>query len=111
MDDFQLGKDDNGLEFVQYTEGQTKTRQGGLHTKTRDFQPRMFAVGGERCPVVFFKQFVSRRPQKMKTAGTFYLSIKTNRKPDNNLWFKVQPMEVNKINAVINEGHCGGYHS
>ena len=94
MDDFQLCKDDNGVEFVQYTEGQTKTRQGGLHTKTRDFQPRMFAVGGERCPVALFKQFVSRRPQNMKTTGAFYLSIKTNRKPDDNLWFKVQSFEL-----------------
>lgn len=101
MDDFQLCKDDNGVEFVQYTEGQTKTRQGGLHTKTRDFQPRMFAVGGERCPVALFKQFVSRRPQNLKTTGAFYLSIKTNRKPDDNLWFKAQAMGVNKINAMM----------
>ena len=38
VDDFQLCKDDNVVEFVQFTEGQ------GLHTKHRDFQPRMFAV-------------------------------------------------------------------
>jgi len=54
VDDFQLCKDDNGVEFVQFTEGHTKTRQGGLHTKLRDFQPRMFAIGGERCPVALF---------------------------------------------------------
>ena len=101
VDDFQLCKDDNGVEFVQFTEGQTKTRQGGLHTKHRDFQPRMFAVGGERCPVALFKQFVSRRPQNLKTTGPFYLSIKTNRKPDDNVWFKVQPMGENKINDMM----------
>jgi len=39
VDDFQLCKDDDGVEFVQFTEGLTKTRQGGLHTKHRDFQP------------------------------------------------------------------------
>ena len=100
-DDFQLCKDDNGVEFVQFTEGQTKTRQGGLHTKHRDFQPRMFAVGGERCPVALFKQFVSRRPQKLKTTGPFYLSIKTNRRPDDNVWFKAQPMGENKINDMM----------
>ena len=100
VDDFQLCKDDNGVDFVQFTEGQTKTRQGGLHTKHRDFQPRMFAVGGERCPVALFKQFVSRRPQNLKTTGPFYLSIKTNRKPDDNVWFKVQLMGENKINDI-----------
>ena len=101
VDDFQLCKDDNGVEFVQFTEGQTKTRQGGLHTKHRDFQPRMFAIGGERCPVALIKQFVSRRPQNLKTTGPFYLSIKTNRKPDDNVWFKVQPMGENKINDMM----------
>ena len=101
LDDFQLCKDDKGVEFVQFTEGQTKTRQGGLHTKLRDFQPRMFAVGGERCPVALFKQFVSCRPQTLKTTGPFYLSIKTNRKPDDNVWFKVQPMGENKINNMM----------
>ena len=44
LDNFQLCKDNNGVEFVQFTEGQTKTRQGGLHTKLRDFQPRMFTL-------------------------------------------------------------------
>jgi len=69
VDDFQLCKDYNGVEFVQFTEGQTKTRQGGLHTKHRDFQPRMFAVGGQRCPRALFKHFVSRPPQNLKTTG------------------------------------------
>ena len=101
VDDFQLCKDDNGVEFVQFTEGQTKTRQGGLRTKHRDFQLRMFAAGGERCPVALFKQFVSRRPQNLKTTGPFYLSIKTNRKPDDNVWFKVQPMGENIINDMM----------
>ena len=73
VDVFQLCKDDNGVEFVQFTEGQTKTRQGGLHSQHRDFQPRIFAVGGEWCPVALFKQFVSRRPQNLKTTGPFYL--------------------------------------
>ena len=44
LDDFQLCKEDNSVEFVQFAEGQTKTRQGGLHTKLRDFQPRMFTL-------------------------------------------------------------------
>ena len=61
----------------------------------------MFAVGGERCPVALFKQFMSRRPQNLKTTGPFYLSIKTNRRPDDNVWFKVQPMGENKINDMM----------
>jgi len=45
VDGFQVCKDDDGVEFVQFTEGQTKTQQGGLHIKHCDFQPRMLAVG------------------------------------------------------------------
>ena len=107
VDDFQLCNDNSGVEFLQFTEGQTKTRQGVLHTKHRDFQPRMFAVGGERCPVALFKQFVSRRPQNLKTNGPFYLSFKTNRRPDDNVWFKVQPMKKNKINDVMKSIFAG----
>ena len=70
MEDFQLCKNDEGMEFVQFTEGPTKTRQGGLQSKNRDFQPRMFSVGGERCPVSLFKQFVERRPLNMRWSGT-----------------------------------------
>ena len=45
-------KGDDGLEFVEFAEGPTKTRPGGLNAKPRQFQPRMFQTGGERCPVV-----------------------------------------------------------
>ena len=65
MEDFQLCKNDEGMEFVQFTEGLTKTRQGRLQSKNRDFQPRMFSVGGERCPVALFKQFVKTTKHAM----------------------------------------------
>ena len=89
------------MEFVQFTEGPTKTRQGGLQSKNRDFQPRMFSVGGERCPVAIFKQFVERRPLNMRWSGPFYLSIKRNRTLNDNIWFKTQPMGVNTINNMM----------
>ena len=101
MEDFQLCKNDEGMEFVQFTEGPTKTRQGGLQSKNRDFQPRMFSVGGERCPVALFKQFVERRPLNMRWSGPFYLSIKRNRRLNDNIWFKTQPMGVNTISNMM----------
>ena len=86
---------------MQFTEGPTKTRQGGLQSKNRDFQPRMFSVGGERCPVALFKQFVERRPLNMRWSGTFYPSIQTNRRLNDNIWFKTQPMGVNTISNMM----------
>ena len=82
-------------------EAPTKTKQGGLQSKNRDFQPRMFAVGGERCPVVLFKQFAERRPLNMQWSGPFYLSIKRNRKVNDNVWFKIQPMGENTISNMM----------
>ena len=101
MEDFQLCKDDEGMEFVQFTEGPTKTGQGGLQSKNRDFQPRMFSVRGERCPVALFKQFVEPRPLNMRRSGPFYLSIKTNQRLKDNIWFKTQPMGVNTISNMM----------
>ena len=44
---------------------------------------------------------MSRRPQKLKTTGPFSLSINTNRRPDDNVWFTVQPMGENLINDIM----------
>ena len=101
MEEFQLCRNDEGMEFVQFTEGPTKTRQDGLQNKKRDFQPRMFSVGGERCPVALFKQFVERRPLNMRWSGSFYLSIKRNRRLNDNIWFKTQPMGENTISNMM----------
>ena len=101
MEDFSPCKNDEGMEFMQFTEGPTKTRQGGLQSKKRDFQKRMFSVGGERCPVALFKQFVERRPLNMRWSGPFYLSIKRNRRLKDNIWFKTQPMGENTIGNMM----------
>ena len=101
MEDFQLCKTDEGVEFVQFMEGPTKTRQGRLQSKNRDFQLWMFAVGGERCPVALFKQFAERRPLNMQRSGRFYLSIKWNRKVNDNVWFKIQLMDENTISNMM----------
>jgi len=37
----------------------------------------------------------------LKTTDPFYLSIKANRKLDDNVWFKVQPVGENKINNMM----------
>lgn len=103
MHNFRIGKGDDGLEFVEFIEGPTKTRQGRLNSKPRQFQPKMFETGGERCPVLLFRQYVSRRPHNLQNTGPFYLSIKNNRKVDDQIWYKVQPMGINKINSMMKE--------
>ena len=80
---------------------QFKTRRGGLQNKNRDFQPRMFSVGGGRCLVALFKQFVERRPLNMRWSGPFYLSIKRDRRLNDNIWFKTQSICVNTIGSMM----------
>ncbi|XP_028407819.1 uncharacterized protein KIAA1958-like [Dendronephthya gigantea] len=102
MDDFSIVEADNGVAYIQYKEGPTKTRQGGLNYKApRNFQPRMFQTEGERCPVALFREYVSRSPLSLQQTGPFYLSVKTSRRPDDHIWYKVQPMGVNKIDSMM----------
>ena len=60
VDDFAIRKDDDGQEYVEFAEGLTKTR-GDYQKKSQDFSPKMFATGGERCPVSLFKEFKRTR--------------------------------------------------
>ena len=81
---------------------QRRTDREDMQSKNRDFQPRMFFVGGERSPVALFKQFVEGRPLNMRWSGPFYLSI-TNKKRrlNDNIWFKTQPMGENTISNMM----------
>ena len=104
LDDFRiLQADGGGLEFVEFAEGPTKTRQAGLSSKSRSFQPRMFETGGERCPVALFREFIRRRPSTLQQSGPFYLALKTNRHSEDEIWYKAQPMGVNKINFMMKD--------
>ena len=97
--DFAFSTDDNGIEFVTYEENPTKTRQGGLRKKRRVVQPKMFATGGQRCPVKLFKTFLKRRSEEMRNSGPFYLALKE--RPKTQVWYKRQRMGVNSINSFM----------
>ena len=56
---------DDDLEFVEFAEGPTKTRPGGLSAKPRQFQRKMFQTGEGKCPVALFRQYISRRPPNL----------------------------------------------
>ena len=100
VEDFCLQRDDDGIEYLTFAEGSTKTRQGGLKVKPRLVTPKMFATGNEeRCPVMLFKVYLEKRPEEMKTTGPFYLSVID--KPVSNVWFKKTPMGKNTIDSIM----------
>ena len=52
VEDFTFNKDDNGNEFVTFTESPTKAGKRGLGAQPRPALPtKMFATGESRCPV------------------------------------------------------------
>ena len=69
-EDFSFGLDENNIEYVEFIENPTKTRQSGLSAKPRSFLPKMFATGDERCPVAIFKEFLWRRPPETYNRST-----------------------------------------
>ena len=99
VEDFSFGLDENNMEYVEFIENPTKTRQSGLSAKPRSFLPKMFATGDGRCPVAIFKEFLWRRPPELRTTGPLYLSCVSN--PSSQVWYKRQPMGENKINGMM----------
>ena len=44
VEDFSIEKDDDGVEFITFSELPEKTRQGGLLVKPQLATPKMFAT-------------------------------------------------------------------
>ena len=97
-------KEDQRGEYLEYNERITKTRKGEPGN-TRKFPPKAYATPGhpEICPVRVFKEYDSRRPQKMKLpTSPFYLGIQTATSIlQRGVWFRAQPMGRNKIDTIM----------
>ena len=75
VEDFVFKLDDGGNEYLTFSEGITKTRQSGLHEKHRLVQPKMFKTNTNRCPIQFFKLYLSKRPPQLKFSGPLYFNM------------------------------------
>ena len=58
------------MEYVEFIENATRTRQSELSTKPRGFLPKMFATGGDRNPVTIFKEFAMLSSQNTYKRST-----------------------------------------
>ena len=90
------------VEYVEWVEGITKTRQGGLIKQQRCLPQRMFAVGGPKCPMVTLQKIISKCPEELKSRGPLYLTP-LQCYDGKEVWFSRTIVGVNMINSFLKE--------
>ena len=101
--DVKLLTDENGDDYLQFEERDTKTRTGE-ENGSRAFAPKMFPSKAqpECCPVAVYKEFEKRRPAAMKEeVSPFYLAINHVRKSTDQVWFMKAPMGKNRLGELL----------
>ena len=102
--DVKLKVDSNGKEFLEFNERLTKTRKGNSEGGSRAFAPKVFAMGGDRCPIFFYKIYHAHRPQAMNhDEAPFYLTPKGDPLCSKNvqgIWYAAMAMGVNSITKI-----------
>ena len=100
VEELKFVRDPSGKTlYVEWVEGLTKTRQGGLSKTERRLPQKMFAHGGSRCPVKFLELLITKRPQKLRSSGPLYL--RPLESPHTDVWYSLQPVGIQTINAYM----------
>eukprot|EP00111_Clytia_hemisphaerica_P012069 TCONS_00035468-protein len=96
--------------LVLIKERGSKTRQGKENEEKRFYNPCVYAIEGDRCPVDLYKEFKERRPSEaLKDEAPFYLSLR--RKvvfQKEKIWFMSSPLGKNKIGEFMREHGLDG---
>lgn len=89
--------------LVWMAERGSKTRKGMEGSHQRQFNPKIFATGTERCPVRYFKLYESHCPEKAKSPNYPFFLVLNHRgwleKPDG--WYKLSPLGKNQIGQFL----------
>ena len=107
--DVKLLTSNNGTEYLQYTERQTKTRTGSDPRNIRSTPPTMWSTPeSERDPVTTYKLYKEKRPTNMMNSeDPFYLGVNHTRstsvKTTEKAWFKSQALGVNTLGSIMKE--------
>ena len=90
-----------GKEFLIWkSERGSKTRRG--NGDKRAFNPTTQATNNELCPVFYYKEFKSHRPEEMNSADSpFYLAINYRRRPGSNVWYMRALLGKNEIGKLM----------
>jgi len=78
-----------------------KTRTGEVGFSTRPFAPKMWATNTNRCPVQFYKCYLSKRPVAATDPDSpFYLTVNHNRSAGDP-WYKNVPLGKTKLGGFM----------
>ena len=67
LGDITLHKAVDGSEYIQFGERNSKMRDGTYRDDSRATAPQIFAMGGDRDPVQFYKSYINHRPADSMT--------------------------------------------
>ena len=99
--DLVIREQEDGTEVVEFHEGPTKTRSGGLTIRQRTTPQVMHSTdGGKADPVRLFKLWLSKRPEGMKNTGPLYLSV-INRPKSTEVWYSKIRTGENTIGNIM----------
>ena len=97
VEDLVISQQEDGTEVVEFLEGPTITRSGGLSIRRRTTPQVMYSTdGGKTHPVRLFKLWLSKRPEGMKDTGPLYLSV-INRPQSTDVWYTKIRMGQNTV--------------
>ena len=88
------------IDYVEWVEGITKTRQGGLVKKERTPQ-QAYITGGIKCPVHLLQTALDHRPPSCKTSGPLYLTPIRNFSHKRDVWYTTMLVGINTINTFM----------
>ena len=75
VEDLKMVRDLEGeVTHIEWVEGPTKTRQGGLKKKPRSVTQKIFKIDGPKCPVAAIIKLLSKRPESLMSSGPLYLT-------------------------------------
>ena len=90
------------ITTIEWIEGPTKTRQGGLNKRPRMVTQKLLRTGGQRCPVAAYELLVSKRPPELKQRGPLYLArLKERVWSKAPVWFSKSPLGVHSIDSMV----------
>ena len=106
VEDLVISEQEDGTEVVEFCEGQTKTRSGGLTIRRRTTPQVMHSTDrGKADPVRLFKLWLLKRPEGMKNTGPLYLSV-INRPKSKECWYSKIRMGENTLGNMKSMASC-----